>query len=611
MKNAKQRNRRESGIAFIMTALLLVFSIPFIGLAVDAGTLYVIKGKLSAAVDASALAAGRSVNLASTVAQANNQATTVAQQFFGANFPTGFMNTIGAPSMNVTFNQQHYQSSGNVNGILDITVTASTVAPTYFMRIIGFNNVTVAATGTATRRGSILIMVLDTSSSMNTSPAPSACQTMVSAARSFIQYFSPYDTLGMVWFDYTAHVGYAPSTNWGVGNALDSAIAGLSCNNNTNTSAGLELAYQQVKAVNLPLALNAILLFTDGVPNGVTANYPIRTLKQGDSGNKSDNRWGQSNDGNPNGLTGSSYGQRNGCSTNQYCLGMKMTCSAPPGSTIYGTVTQVSGINSWGGSIGSLYHGIQGDSLGTAAGCNYSGDSAKQMIAYIPDRDAWGNSTHGVPATVSASTPFGTVQNTPDGNYVTRDFWLFQVNNVCAQSSWNISPQCKNIGDQWSNYPTIGTGSNYIPDGLHGNTPMEVNSYWSDYPDPSTGSKTNKLRIDQPNSIVAASMNTGMAEALKIRSDTTFNTTVHVIYLTGNGGDSVDREFLPIIANVQTIPPLPYQDNATIPPYTFATYPNPAYVQGQQIGKYLVTADKTQLPYLFAQIASSVLRLSR
>jgi hypothetical protein len=39
-------------------------------------------------------------------------------------------------------------------------------------------------------------------------------------------------------------------------------------------------------------------------------------------------------------------------------------------------------------------------------------------------------------------------------------------------------------------------------------------------------------------------------------------------------------------------------------------YANPAYQSGQQIGQYLVTADKNQLAALFQQLASEVLRLS-
>jgi hypothetical protein len=48
-----------------------------------------------------------------------------------------------------------------------VTVTISVVVPLYFMRILGFQNSTVSATGQATRRDANIMVVLDHSSSMN------------------------------------------------------------------------------------------------------------------------------------------------------------------------------------------------------------------------------------------------------------------------------------------------------------------------------------------------------------------------------------------------------------------------------------------------------------
>jgi hypothetical protein len=113
------------------------------------------------------------------------------------------------------------------------------------------------------------------------------------------------------------------------------------------------------------------------------------------------------------------------------------------------------------------------------------------------------------------------------------------------------------------------------------------------------------LRNDQPNTICAASANTAMAEGYRIRSDTTYNIVINSIYLTGNMGDAVDREFLPVISNVTEIPRLPYESPTT------PAYANPAHQSSQQHGKYLVTANANELESLFAQLASEVLRLSR
>jgi Flp pilus assembly protein TadG len=76
-------------MAIFFYATMLIFVIGCVGLAVDVGTIYMIRARLVAAVDAAALAAGRSVNLHNTVADATTAATNTANQFFAANFPTG------------------------------------------------------------------------------------------------------------------------------------------------------------------------------------------------------------------------------------------------------------------------------------------------------------------------------------------------------------------------------------------------------------------------------------------------------------------------------------------------------------------------------------------
>src|SRR5579863_2894030 len=189
------KNRR--GFILLTHALMVFFTIAMIGLAVDAGTMYVIKGRLSSAADAAALAAGRSVNLANTVSAATTAATNTATQFFNANFPNGYLGT-GTMNLTTPTFTQETDGNGNPNGILDIVVAASVPAPTYFMQIFGIKTVTVSATGTATRRGTVMMIVLDVSSSMNTSPAPSACTVMTQAVQQFITNFSPYDTIGVV-----------------------------------------------------------------------------------------------------------------------------------------------------------------------------------------------------------------------------------------------------------------------------------------------------------------------------------------------------------------------------------------------------------------------------
>lgn len=591
--------RNNRGFTLILYSIMLTFIVASGGLALDVGTIYMIRARLAAATDAAALAAGRSVNLADTVATATTAATTTADQFFAANFPTGYFNTIGTPTVTPSFNQET-DGNGNPTGVLDITVSASVQAPTYFMNIFHVSKLGVTAASTASRRGVVMMLVLDQSSSMNTSADPvtglTACQAMKQATQNFITLFSPFDTIGLVTFDITAHLTYAPSSSWGTG-TLNTDLGNIVCQSNTNTISALELAYQELKSVGLPLAENTIVLFTDGSPNGITASFPLRTTL--------DNRWGPAG---PTGSgfpapptqSGSTYGITNNCNDvgpsdangvndEAVCKNMPlMSCTT--GATVTGTLAQWGDQNSYGGSTYGLaqasdYSGVSPSSAYTvptfSGKCGNSGQAIgtyiRQYLAYIPNSDIYGNTLNSGPAASGTST-YGTVVS----GYDTRTYWLFQANQLCSPDS-TVSPNCKNTGGPWSGFSTTGSGYNTFQSGAY-----------SGY-----------LRPDQPNTIVAASMNGTMNAANTIRSDSTYHPVINVIYLTGNGTDSVDREFLPIVANYPTIPALPYD------PASYTAYANPSYQTDQETGKYFVTADRNQLTSLFAQLASEVLRLSK
>jgi hypothetical protein len=589
-------------------ATMLVFVIGCIGLAVDAGTIYMIKARLSAAVDAAALAAGRSVNLADSLATAQTAAVTTADQFFTANFPTGYLNTgPSAPTVTPTLTEEN-DSNGNPDGILDIAVSATVTAPTYFMNIFNVHNITVKATGTSSRRGLVVMMVLDQSSSMNTSSTPTACANMRTAAQNFLTLLSPYDQVGLIEFDTTAYLIDAPTTNF---TQVSTDIGNITCQNNTNTISALDMAYQQIKATNLPLALNTILLFTDGAPNGINAQFPARAPSSNES------RWGPAST-TPS-QSGSTFGITNSCAwtsnidpvsgtnTDAICINMPITCTNSS-ATMTGNLAQWGNQNYFGGYTNGLMPPTNAAGARTISGYNTSTVSypsscgaylsysslpngteyIRQYIAYIPNTDIYGNDlVNGVPAT--GTSPYGTVT----GGYDTRKDWIYKVNQECNGSL------CAYTGGLWSNFTgnSYGSGSNFFPST---NAQYSNADYYSGH-----------LRPDQPNSIVAASMNGAMAEAYTIRSDTTYYPVIDTIYLTGNGTEAVDREFLAIVANAPNITALPYDASYAAPPNDPALYANPAYVSTQPSGMYLVTADSTTLTALFAQLASEALRLSK
>jgi hypothetical protein len=150
--------------------------------------------------------------------------------------------------------------------------------------------------------------------------------------------------VGLVTFDITAHLVYPPSTSYGNG-TLNADIGAIACQSNTNTISALELAYQQIRAVNLPLAENTIMLFTDGSPNGISANFPLRTSL--------DSRWGPAlANPAPPAQAGSTFGHNNSCNDvgpqdannvneEAICINMPVECTTA--GTVRGTLAQ------WGG----------------------------------------------------------------------------------------------------------------------------------------------------------------------------------------------------------------------------------------------------------------------
>jgi hypothetical protein len=256
----------------LFTLMLPLVLIPIVGLAIDGTMLYIVQAKLSAACDGAALGAGRLLGT-----QANT--SEIAGEFLQANFPTGYWG-----AYNLTPNIQVNTSFSTHT----ITVSATADVPLLFMRVLGRNNSRVAASAVATRRDTRVELVLDRSYSMVNNMS-----SLRSAAITFTDLFTPgTDELGLVVFGGSAFVAYpttrpysltsgtGPNVHFGDtpapgGDNMITLLNALQVGTDTGTAEGLWLAYQELKKAsaidNDPTRLNAIVLFTDGVPNGFTA----------------------------------------------------------------------------------------------------------------------------------------------------------------------------------------------------------------------------------------------------------------------------------------------------------------------------------------------------
>lgn len=270
-RTRKQASTERGATVLLFTFCSFLVIIPMVGLAIDGSIALWTKAKLSAAVDAAALAAGRSVNVSGDPTQEQALAQSVAEKWFPANFPAGWLDAkvVSGPTVNVAED----------NKTLTTSVQASVQAPLFFLRILGnnFQHVTVSASAQSSRRNLVLILVLDRSGSMSQS---GSCGTLVTDAQNFVNYFTDgFDTLGLVTFSSSANLDYAPNTYFKSSSpTLSSVIGQIQCAGATSTTQALNVAYSAMEQENQQGALNVIVLFTDGQPNTILSkNWPINS----------------------------------------------------------------------------------------------------------------------------------------------------------------------------------------------------------------------------------------------------------------------------------------------------------------------------------------------
>jgi Flp pilus assembly protein TadG len=246
----------------ILYALMMLFIImPIVGLAIDAGILYMIKGKLQMAVDGAALGAAR--NLSANVSIGSQEATAGAAGIanYHANFPNNWMGITPVNDPTVDWSQ-------STTSTAVINITGTVVSPTWFMRILGFNSVTVQATGEATRRNLNVLLVIDRSYSLS---AESNCGILQADAESFVNnsFVEGRDQVGMVTFGTSYNYDFAFNSTFK--SALTTKLSSLSCTGYTNAAAAFSYGFKQLAALTTaPGSLNVIVFFTDGEPNTMT-----------------------------------------------------------------------------------------------------------------------------------------------------------------------------------------------------------------------------------------------------------------------------------------------------------------------------------------------------
>jgi Flp pilus assembly protein TadG len=399
------RRARSRGIAALLSTLMVLGVMSVVGLAVDVGLMYAVKVKLSSAADAAALATARGLGRGGSSGGPTSDDLSAA--YFAANMPNGYLfASTTVPATNI---------DTSVANIRTVTVQAQATVPTLFLRLLT-NQQVINVTASASRRDVNLLMVLDRSGSL---AASGSCTPMKQAAQGFINQFTPgRDNIGLVVFGASSYIGYAlPShavghIDYTTGSPnLNTQIGNISCGGNTGSAQGLSVAKLMLDQLNQPGAINAIVFFTDGEPNGLSADWPIATQ--------------------PTPVYPTSSGKNGGPDSTPTAgwYGYGHT-TGYPASTCNNTTT-VGGIQTLQGVIarnGELQHGIMymqsqdlntdGNTVANSNNCAMARGSASpydtrnltyqnrvdEDVAYIPTVDAFGNATTGYWDTASGMT---------------------------------------------------------------------------------------------------------------------------------------------------------------------------------------------------------------
>jgi len=193
LKNIIEQYRKaKNGAVAVVFGLTIPVLVASVGVSVDMSQAYLVKARLSSALDAAALAA------AASGSDDEDEIQDKVDAFVEANYPPG---KIGATI--------------DVDASLDgdeLTVTASARLDTTFMRYFGYDDVTVDATTVVQRevRGLEVVMVLDNTGSMSTNDN---IGTLKTATENFITIL--FESVSDPDFVKVGLVPYASSVNVG------------------------------------------------------------------------------------------------------------------------------------------------------------------------------------------------------------------------------------------------------------------------------------------------------------------------------------------------------------------------------------------------------------
>lgn len=264
-----RHTREDSGQTLVIVAVTMPILLLFVGLAVNSGLAYVVKAKLSKAVDAACLTGMKALP------QGQTTATTLATHIFNANYGAS------PPTPTITFPTDSY-------GDQQVSVAATTRVPNYFASGL-FPTWNVSATAEATRGKLVMALILDRSGSMNGSTGTTkGGPSLQNAVPNFVNDFdNTLDSVAMITFASNATVNFAINTNFQT--PITNAVNAMTFAGGTFGTGGtyvaakgppLALADNQIGSVPIQPGQNVTrvaVYFTDGLMNTIQDTFTCWT----------------------------------------------------------------------------------------------------------------------------------------------------------------------------------------------------------------------------------------------------------------------------------------------------------------------------------------------
>jgi Flp pilus assembly protein TadG len=558
----QHRNREKGATLFVAIAALVWVVIPMMGLFVDLGILYSAKARLQAAVDGSALAAARALNLGQTTASQALSAQQNAVNWFYANFPAG--NWATSNTVMTTANVTVVDSPSNAN-LRQVTVTASTSVPTWFMKYLGFSATHLTVSGQASRKDIVAMLVLDRSGSMcsvngatanppcNKGSTTTPCSSMIIDAKNFTGAFAEgRDQIGLLTFADGYYLESKPTIDFqtvlGYTNASGSSngtIDNIDCNGGTGTAAAVSLAYNQLFQINEPGAMNIIMLETDGLPNTLIYNF---YATPGTTSTWALNTTSACQD--ASGKTWNAGGWRTAASVPSWTSGIAMNTG---GAGYMANVPT--------GAIGAFY---------SADPAQEAQNGPYMIVLFNPAQTSDSGGTNSISVTNSPGCTFPSTTNSAKPE-------------TTVYSDFNWLPGQDVFGNQIApsnEYQSLALTSGYL-------------------------NLTGTASTDWPNAHSAA-LNAADNSAYNVRTNPTLPAYVFTIGLGGNDGNPPDPILLQRMAND------PNEDQFNNPPVYSACSAEPTCISypNQPQGTFIYAPTSAQLGQAFLAISSQILRLS-